>query len=205
MITYLSDRMYNFAEGTKIVEIACHSTDTKPTENIATGSICYEANTGKKYMFDEESGDWVEFQSGGGGGGGDLFSQVADILQSVSASQESGTFSSGAAEISIAPLTFDLQDHSYLCIDSITIEVSGQTQTLNNFDFSGEGATFEVLNLVVAPAFIFGDGGSPSIGLYVTDNTYERTDSITISASAFNIYTPKNEVITIFPKLENIF
>ena len=53
-----------------LIEAACLSTDNKPTTGIANGSLCFEMNTGKKYMFDEESGEWVEFQSGGGGGGG---------------------------------------------------------------------------------------------------------------------------------------
>ena len=68
MITYLKDSAY--VNGKNIIQIACNSGDTKPTSGVATGSICYEANTGKKFMFDEESGDWVEFGSGGGGGGG---------------------------------------------------------------------------------------------------------------------------------------
>ena len=58
MITYLSNRMYDFAEGTSIIEIACLSTDTKPTTGIATGSMALEVNTGKIFAFDEVSGTW---------------------------------------------------------------------------------------------------------------------------------------------------
>ena len=36
------------------------SADTKPTEGVATGSIFFEVNTGKCYMFNEDSGTWVE-------------------------------------------------------------------------------------------------------------------------------------------------
>lgn len=43
-----------------LVEIACLSTDDKPTAGIATGSICVEVNTGKVFFFNEASGAWVE-------------------------------------------------------------------------------------------------------------------------------------------------
>lgn len=42
------------------VEIACLAADTKPTENIATGSIAVEVDTGKVYFFDSESAEWIE-------------------------------------------------------------------------------------------------------------------------------------------------
>ena len=51
-------------------ESVCLSTDVKPTTGIANGSTCIEMNTGKKYMFNEDSGEWVEVPSSGGGGGG---------------------------------------------------------------------------------------------------------------------------------------
>ena len=44
--------------GLSYVELACLSTDTKPTANIATGSIAVEADTGKTFFFD--GSDWVE-------------------------------------------------------------------------------------------------------------------------------------------------
>jgi len=63
MITYLSNRSYDFAKGTNIIEIACLSTDTKPTTGVATGSIALEVNTGKIYAFDEVSGNWSELSA----------------------------------------------------------------------------------------------------------------------------------------------
>lgn len=45
------------------IEVACLSTDTKPTANIATGSILTETDTGKVYFFDEAGAagsEWVE-------------------------------------------------------------------------------------------------------------------------------------------------
>lgn len=51
-------------------ESVCLSMDVKPTTGIANGSVCLEMNTGKKFMFNEDSGEWVEVPSSGGGGGG---------------------------------------------------------------------------------------------------------------------------------------
>lgn len=58
-----------YVDGTRHIEIACISTDTKPTENVATGSLCLEVDTGKTYAFNEEDSEWEELPSSGGGGG----------------------------------------------------------------------------------------------------------------------------------------
>jgi len=42
------------------VELACASTDDKPTTGIATGSVCLEVDTGKLYAFNEKNSTWVE-------------------------------------------------------------------------------------------------------------------------------------------------
>ena len=42
------------------VELACVAADTKPTDGIATGSICVEVDTGNVFMYDEESSAWTE-------------------------------------------------------------------------------------------------------------------------------------------------
>lgn len=36
------------------------STDTKPTERLATGSLFIEVNTGDAYFFDEVSETWIK-------------------------------------------------------------------------------------------------------------------------------------------------
>ena len=36
------------------------STDTKPTDGVANGSIFYEMDTKKCYMFDEDNATWHE-------------------------------------------------------------------------------------------------------------------------------------------------
>lgn len=41
-----------------LVEASCLSTDTKPTDGIANGSLCLEMDTGDFYGFDADAGDW---------------------------------------------------------------------------------------------------------------------------------------------------
>ena len=60
MVTVLKKRPHDIeAEGNKyIVEIACLSTDTKPTEGIVTGSLALEVDTGDVYAYDEVGETW---------------------------------------------------------------------------------------------------------------------------------------------------
>lgn len=60
MITY---RMTKFQETSGVtskylVDIACLSTDTKPTDGIVTGSIALEVDTGDIYAYDEAGEEW---------------------------------------------------------------------------------------------------------------------------------------------------
>ena len=50
------------------IEIACLSTDTKPTANVCTGSLALEVNTGDVYAFDEHGGEWDKIAALGGSG-----------------------------------------------------------------------------------------------------------------------------------------
>lgn len=56
-----------YGDGTLYVKVNLNSSDTKPTTGIATGSIATETDTGKSYVFDEDSGNWTELKSSGGG------------------------------------------------------------------------------------------------------------------------------------------
>lgn len=49
--------------GKYYIETAGLSTETKPTEDLVTGSLFFEVDTGKVYAFDEVSGTW--YQIGG--------------------------------------------------------------------------------------------------------------------------------------------
>lgn len=51
----------------KYFEFAGLSTDTKPTEGIATGSLFLEVDTGDVYAYDESGTTWNKICSLGGG------------------------------------------------------------------------------------------------------------------------------------------
>lgn len=53
-------------DGKAYQEGACLSTDTKPTDGLANGSILVEVDSGKVFFFNEAASEWVEqfsFQS----------------------------------------------------------------------------------------------------------------------------------------------
>ena len=137
-----------------------------------------------------------------GGGSSDLFSQVATVITSVPASENTGTFSNGTAEIAVT--SFDPTGNYRIFIDSVTIEVNGQTETLNNFPLDGgaDPAVFDDGATLVVPTIIY-IGDASYIGFDVYDNTSQRTDSITVKASAFNIYIPTDAIVAIYPTLLN--
>lgn len=66
MITRYQDGPYTATESDGVVTVRaletifCLYSDTKPTENIANGSIAVEIDTGKVFFFNEEGGAWVE-------------------------------------------------------------------------------------------------------------------------------------------------
>ena len=68
MIRYKESTTYE--DGKVHAELSLASTDAKPTEGIATGSVCVEADTGKTFLYDEAAQTWNEVSTGGGGGGG---------------------------------------------------------------------------------------------------------------------------------------
>lgn len=52
----------------RYVEIACLSTDSKPTGGMVTGSLALEVDTGDVYAYDEtSSGTWGKIAELGGG------------------------------------------------------------------------------------------------------------------------------------------
>ena len=53
MISILSDNG-------SVTNFAGLSTDTKPTDGLATGSFFLEVDTSKAFFFDEVSGNWIE-------------------------------------------------------------------------------------------------------------------------------------------------
>ena len=47
--------------GKDYVEGACLSSDVKPTARLATGSMLVEVDSGKLFLYDEQSERWEEF------------------------------------------------------------------------------------------------------------------------------------------------
>lgn len=89
MITKTDSR--GIQNGKELVRLAFKSTDNKPTTGIMNGSTAIEVNTGKKYVFDEESGDWTEIASSGGGGGGGGSSDLTTAEVTISGLNNSET------------------------------------------------------------------------------------------------------------------
>ena len=58
----LNETAASYGQDKILVEAVCLSTDTKPTDGIANGSVCLEMNTGKVFVFNEAGSAWVELQ-----------------------------------------------------------------------------------------------------------------------------------------------
>ena len=108
-------------------ESVCLSTDTKPTTGIANGSTCIEMNTGKKFMFNEDAGEWVEVPDSSGGGGGSSDFSTAEVTITV----EGGTHPGGAF-----PFLLD-EGVPALCVEEF-YHLLGQTQTYTVPLYKGE-------------------------------------------------------------------
>ena len=52
-----------FTSAKYYVELACDSSETKPTEMISDGSIALETNTGKMFVFNEKTSAWIEYKT----------------------------------------------------------------------------------------------------------------------------------------------
>ena len=66
MIRTLYEQIH--VDGKNYVELACLSTDSKPTTGIVTGSLALEVNTGDVYAFAEgDSPAWNKIAELGGG------------------------------------------------------------------------------------------------------------------------------------------
>lgn len=50
----------NVNNNVNYIELACDSSETKPTAGIADGSIATETDTGDVYFFNEKTSAWVK-------------------------------------------------------------------------------------------------------------------------------------------------
>ena len=57
---FTNSKAWYIRDGKVLTESACLSTDTKPTDGIANGSVCLEMDTGKVFVFNEVGSAWVE-------------------------------------------------------------------------------------------------------------------------------------------------
>lgn len=53
-------KLNKIIDGKSLADIACLSTDTKPTAGISNGSLCLEIDTGDIYAFNEANTTWVK-------------------------------------------------------------------------------------------------------------------------------------------------
>lgn len=105
-------KLIGIHKGKDCVEMACLSTDTKPTTGVANGSKCIEMDTGKKYMLNEEDSEWEELPSSGGGGGTTV--EELSVTQNGTYTAPSGkayspvtvNVSGGSSDFSTATVTF---------------------------------------------------------------------------------------------------
>lgn len=57
---FTNNKAIYYGQNKVLIEAVCLSTDSKPTDGIANGSMCLEMNTGKIYVFNEAGSAWVE-------------------------------------------------------------------------------------------------------------------------------------------------
>ena len=171
MISYIKNTPYSADKS--LVSIACNSNDTKPTTGIVTGSKAEEVDTGKKFAFDEESGDWIEQPSGGGGGGGGRVS-VAILTMTNTSEDEDKVISMYGPHIEQA---------NFGPYGTLDIVVSGNTDSIGG----GSSEDIEVV-LVDGKAFLefsydMGEAPTVSGGLeMVGEDIGIMTGDATISA-----------------------
>lgn len=58
---------YSESAYAEYIEASGLSTDTKPTDGIATGSLFLEVDTGDVYAYDEDGTEWNQIAALGGG------------------------------------------------------------------------------------------------------------------------------------------
>ena len=144
MVTKTNSR--GIQNGKELVQLAFKSTDSKPTTGIMNGSTGIEVNTGKKYVFDEESGEWTEIASSGGGGGGGGSSNTKKTV--------TGTLADPFGDIDLADLCAKLQTMdatAYLTIDATALgagTINSRMGANNTTDIFANGANLSnVVNL----------------------------------------------------------
>ena len=162
MITYLKNIEYSFNDGdyekgSRLIEIACLSTDTKPAEDIVTGSFAIEVDTGFLYAFDGAA--WSNI----GGIGGENANKVETVT---------GTVADMFGDVDVATLKSALESKGasvYLTADASALGMSTIIGDLR-YGLVAEGATV-TSDSVLAYTAIWNVDGTLSSFYMTTDGT----------------------------------
>lgn len=151
-----SKRVNGYSDNAVLSEFYGLSTDTKPTENVATGSVFTEVDTGKTFLYDEESEDWTEVESGsGGGGGGDSDFSTAEVTIVNNGDMATTLYIPNADELTGTPFSPSCVSDAYIPIgETITIKAvlyKGRVMTpmLPNIEATGN-ATIDNSMLIIS-------------------------------------------------------
>ena len=165
-----------YEDGKALAEIALASTETKPTDGLATGSTITEADTGKTFVLDEDSATWTEYTSGGGGGGGDEWKDmlILDVEGGNTSTTQTLIIPEGATKVRqrwMQGLT------AFLNIDL----PSTITSMNNNAFYSASGVKSLIIRAVTPPNIVGGSlsGNMPNCPIYVPAESVDayKTDS----------------------------
>lgn len=137
----------------------------------ANGSMFFEMDTSKKYMYDEEHDTWLEWKSGGGGGGGgepDAYLKDAEVDGNVlSITKKDGS-----------KVLFTDNDTTYTAGTNITIDEN------NVISASGGGSLPTVITDPQDKQILLYDKGLSS---WVNSNSSDENSIIYIDAEGFSI------------------
>lgn len=162
MVAYIKKRLYSWMPGNiqkLYVEVACLSTDSKPTTDIVTGSFAIEVDTGFLYVFDADSATWNNI----GGIGGENANRVETVT---------GTVADMFGDVDVATLKSALESKGasvYLTADASALGMSTIIGDLR-YGLVAEGATV-TSNSVLAYSAIWNDDGTLSSFYMTTDGT----------------------------------
>lgn len=134
-------------------EIAGISTDTKPT-NVATGSVFFETDTTKIYIYDGVNEQWNEVTCGGGGGGGGNFEEIHVTIRSGVVTEQmefvelkNDSFRIGGCDWETAKYEIDFETVNGMATISV-IGKNGKAYIAKTIDTDNVFVTSEILNQV---------------------------------------------------------
>lgn len=194
-----SKRVNAYSDNAVLNEYYGLSTDTKPTENVATGSVFIEVDTGATFLYDEEGEDWTEVQSGSSGGGGGGGGDFRNIIQTINIPEQTLTgeevqpdfygITNKIGEINTnLPISYD-DDYSfvlYSAVDNLISRLGCNFEDAAQMPESGEIISVGIVKMP--------DSSDIMLMAHST-----APFSININSHTFVIYTANNTVVEAFP------